>query len=277
MPLPTRRLLAVLALGTALVLGACSSDDDSAAPPGSDGAPSATAADTVPADEVLRIVVTNDDGVGAEGIDVLVTALEALPDVEVTVVAPAENQSGTADQTSPEPPTPTDAETASGHPAVAVPGFPADAVVAALDQGVADAPHLVVSGINEGQNIGPLSELSGTVGAARTAVRRGVPAVAVSQGFADEPDYDAAADLVVEWVEANRMALVDGTADLVVISINVPTCPDGPRDVVDVPTAADDGGVNLLEVDCASALTDPTTDVEAFVHGFATRSDVGTG
>ncbi len=51
------------------------------------------------AQEALRILVTNDDGVHAPGIDALVVALQRLPHVELTVVAPADDQSGTGDTT----------------------------------------------------------------------------------------------------------------------------------------------------------------------------------
>ena len=92
---------------------------------------------------------------------------ERAPATEVTVVAPATNQSGTGGQTTPGPLTVTDATTASGYPAKAVAGFPADTVIWALDQGgVTQKPDLVVSGINFGQNLGPAVAISGTVGAA---------------------------------------------------------------------------------------------------------------
>ena len=68
-------------------------------------------------------------------------------------------------------------------------------------------PDLVVSGINEGQNLGPVVDLSGTVGAARAAARRGVPALAVSQGFGQDLDYEVAAGLVTDWIEAHADAL----------------------------------------------------------------------
>ena len=143
---------------------------------------------TVPA--TLHILVTNDDGVGAPGIDAVVEALRALPDTEVTVVAPLENQSGTGGQTTPGTLTVTDTTTASGYPAKAVAGFPADSVIWAFDQaGVTQKPDLVVSGINFGQNLGPAVAISGTVGAAEAAAARGVPALAASQGLADVPNY----------------------------------------------------------------------------------------
>ena len=96
-------------------MSACSSDKASTA------SSTEQATTTLPA--TLHILVTNDDGVGAPGIDAVVQALSALPATEVTVVAPATNQSGTGGQTTPGPLTVTDATTASGYPAKAVAGF----------------------------------------------------------------------------------------------------------------------------------------------------------
>ena len=73
--------------------------------------------------ETLRILVTNDDGVGAPGINATVEALTALPHTKVTVVAPLTNQSGTGAKVTPGTLTATNAMTASGYPAKAVAGL----------------------------------------------------------------------------------------------------------------------------------------------------------
>ena len=117
--------------------------------------------------------MTNDDGVGAPGIDALVQGLRRLDRVRITVVAPATNQSGTGDMTTPGALTTEQATTTSGYPAVAVQGFPADTVNFALDGGIPEKPHLVASGVNVGQNLGPVVNISGTVG--RLAPPCGVP------------------------------------------------------------------------------------------------------
>ncbi len=90
------RRLPLLALVASITLGvaACSSgSDDSSGTSTSGEATSTTAASA----DTVEILVTNDDGVGAEGIDALVEALQDVDGVAVTVVAPAENQSGTSD------------------------------------------------------------------------------------------------------------------------------------------------------------------------------------
>src|SRR5690606_18860910 len=167
----------------ALLAASCSSSDDGGSEEASADttAAEATAADattTTAAAETLDILVSNDDGFDAEGIDAVVEALIALPDTNVTVVAPAENQSGSGGNTTPGELTATEEETLSGYPVTAVQGFPADAVNYGLENVVEEPPDLVVTGLNEGQNMGPIIDASGTVGAARAAVAQGIPALA---------------------------------------------------------------------------------------------------
>jgi 5'-nucleotidase len=124
----------------------------------------------------------------------------ALDNVEVVVVAPAENQSGTSDKTTEGDVVWENASSTSGYSGIAVYGYPADAVNVALNQ-LDIIPGVVVSGVNSGQNVGPLALLSGTVGAAQTAARAGYPAIAASAGFGSESDFDAAAQLIVGWID----------------------------------------------------------------------------
>ena len=228
---------------------------------------------------LLRILVTNDDGVTAPGIDALVEALRELPRVKVTVVGPATNQSGTSDKTTPGSLVTTESTTESGYPAVAVPGYPADSVNVALDTGLVKKPHVVISGVNQGQNLGALTDVSGTVGAARTAARRGIPALAVSQGLGEPPDYAAGAAAAVTWLKEHRKELERKapSGDVLLENLNVPTCTVGEmRGVVDAPiaTSADNA---IGPSDCASTLTDPVDDIQAFANGFAVVSTLSTG
>ncbi len=272
----TRR--ARLALATTLLSTACAGTAAARTTVPGTTPPSATA----PAVAPLRIMVTNDDGVKAPGIDAVVQALLTLPDVQVTVVAPANNQSGTGNRTTPGNLLVVDSATASGYPAKAVGGFPADTVVWALDQhGVSERPDLVVSGINAGQNLGWVSnELSGTVGAARAAARHGIPAIAASQGLpptADVPfDFASGATQVLSWITAHRGDLHPGTHAVSFTNMNIPTCPvDHPiRGTLDVAGGTvDDGRPVLAPADCASAVPAPTTDdVDAFNAGFVAVS-----
>ena len=125
----------------------------------------------------LRILLTNDDGYQSPGIRAVRVALEAAGH-EVTMVAPLENRSGSGSSTT----TSGSLELREQGPKTwSVGGTPADAVRIGLDVVLADAvPDLVVSGANFGQNIGPSTLTSGTVGAALTAMQAGIPAIAIS-------------------------------------------------------------------------------------------------
>jgi 5'-nucleotidase len=224
----------------------------------------------------LTILVTNDDGVSAPGINATVQALTALPHTKVTVVAPAANQSGTGAKVTGGTLTVTDATTASGYPAKAVAGYPADTIIWAMDDhGVPQRPDLVVSGINFGENIGPLASLSGTVGAAQTALARGIPALAVSQGVdnGQQPNFSQGAKYLVAWVQAHRKALVaakKGTAAKANGNLNIPTCVTGHiRGPVTVALGTTLTGYSIGTVDCSGTAAKPKNDVQAFVDGFA--------
>ena len=229
----------------------------------------------------LRILVTNDDGYAAAGIDALVEGLRKVPGAKVTVIAPAENKSGTGSSTTPGPLTTTKSTTASGFPAVSVAGFPADTVIYALEQdGLAKKPNVVISGINLGQNIGAAVDLSGTVGAAKAAAARGVPALAVSQGIrADgDPDYQAGVARALRWLKDHRKALTPKKGkkiEVVLDNLNVPSCSAGKiRGLLDVPVAGTDVPGIVEPQDCASTLTNPANDVVAFNNGYATLSEL---
>ena len=232
---------------------------------------------TTSASETLRILVTNDDGIGSDGIDILVNALLELDNVEITVVAPLENQSGSGGKTTMGVLAVTDATTKSGYAAKAVAGFPADSIVWAIDQaGIDFTPDLVVSGINNGQNYGlEIVPISGTVGAARAAASRNIPAVAVSQGLADAPDYATSAAAAVQWIIDNRNALLARNIDDAITeftNINAPSCAKGlmVRGVLEVPIESM-GTSDYNANNCASTI-EPTGDVSGFQNGYVTIS-----
>ncbi len=146
-------------------------------------------------------------------------------------------------------------------------------------------PHVVLSGLNEGQNVGNvngfLSQISGTVGAAKTAACSGIPALASSQGDVDEGgtvDFPAGVEEVLKWLEANRAALLAGQVSLEdITTINIPSCDTGEiRGRVDVPLATDNpDGVSLLgPQDCESTTENPQDDIEAFFNGYVSITPV---
>jgi 5'-nucleotidase len=270
------------------VLAACGgSDDDDAAPRDGDAGATTTAAassttsagstTTGAAAEPLVVLVTNDDGYAAEGIDALVTGLDGVDGLELVVAAPSDQRSGTGGKSTPGDLATTDVALAGGHPATAVDGFPADSVRVAFEE-LGVEPDLVVSGINEGQNVGPFVDLSGTVGAARAAVARGVPALAVSQGTGEPFDYGAAVPFVLDWIAERRDSLAAGEEPVAVTNLNVPSCDGGEvRGLVEVEPDADAPGPDALAAqDCSStqAVDGATGDVDALLAGYATISTV---
>jgi len=147
----------------------------------------------------FRILVTNDDGIETAGIQTLAESLRSVAD-EV-VVAPDGNRSGTSHATSGAPLVVREFRDGSRSLGYGVSGFPADAVrFGLIELGGDHGFDLVVSGINVGANVGNVSHLSGTVGAAMEAIYQGVPAIAVSQEAADT-DYALAAAFVTRLVE----------------------------------------------------------------------------
>lgn len=274
-----RRALAALLVAAALVAGCGDDGGDTASQSGS---PDSTEETTTTASEgtteapvedvALSILVTNDDGYAADGIDAVVEALVAEGH-EVAVVAPLEQQSGTGGTFTEGAVETQEEQTASGHDAIAVDGFPSDSVRVAIDE-LEMTPDLVVSGINEGQNVGPLVDVSGTIGAARAAVARGIPALALSASVTEfEKGYPVGAELAVAWVDEHADALLAGDAPVEVTSINVPSCAEGePEALVEVPVGTE--GDPLAEPDCASDLTDPADDLEGLANGFPVLSVV---
>lgn len=283
----TARLLAPVsvALLATIPLTACSDDDgDSASSETSEAAETTTTAAvesgcTTSETGPLDIVLVNDDGIINPAIDVLIEALDGLEDieVEVTVVAPADEKSGSSDTTTPGGATYTEATTPGGNEGYAVDGFPADAVIVALDD-LGLEPDLVLSGINPGQNIGPFASISGTVGVGRTAIRRGVPALAVSgppELVAEQ--FDVGAELALEWIEENCEALVAGTAQTdTVTSINFPACaPEQMGELQAVPRATEfPEGANPFASSCDLSNPAPASDYEALVVGYPSITQV---
>ena len=122
-----------------------------------------------------HILLTNDDGIHAEGLRVLAAAFTGFADV--SIVAPSSEQSGKAQSLTLRQPI-------VCHPAGerewAVDGTPADCVIVALHKLLTEKVDLVISGINHGANLGENAYYSGTVGAAREAALHHMPAVAMS-------------------------------------------------------------------------------------------------
>jgi 5'-nucleotidase len=167
------------------------------------------------------ILVTNDDGVKAPGILALVTALREL--AEVRVIAPAVNQSASGHKKTLFQDMRVDETTlADGSPALAVDGSPADCIaLAALGLGEWP-PRLVVSGINQGANMGQDITYSGTVTAALEAAIHGVRGVSVSLNSHDATQVEDYATAAKVAQSVARQALERDFPPFSILNVNVP-------------------------------------------------------
>lgn len=221
----------------------------------------------------MKVLVTNDDGIMAEGLTVL-SLWAREQGHQVVVVAPTRNASSQSDAISLGK-SPTVMEVKSGHWAVG--GTPADCVRIALGF-LGFYPDLVLSGINHGVNLGQDVHASGTVGAARMAAIRGIPAVAIS---AKGQDWDFNARL---WRRHGPMlvesALSQGPS--VVASVNFPDRGgehlvtaelSGPRFDDQMQWAEFDGSHHIVRLDFVERSVDSMdadTDADAVARGFST-------
>ncbi|OLD61671.1 MAG: 5'/3'-nucleotidase SurE, partial [Acidobacteria bacterium 13_1_40CM_2_60_7] len=167
-----------------------------------------------------HILLTNDDGIEAEGLRELASALEGLG--TVSVVAPSREQSGSAQSLTLRQPIVCHT---AGERRWAVDGTPADCIIVALHKLLPERPDLVISGINHGGNLGENVYYSGTVGAAREAAIHHLPAMAVSLvSKSAAPRFAAAARLTRSAAE---LILREGLPEQVLLNVNVPDPWDG--------------------------------------------------
>jgi 5'-nucleotidase len=184
----------------------------------------------------MRVLLTNDDGIEAAGLQELRRALVRLPSVKLAVIAPDGNRSAMARSiTTRRPLWVQEVDFEDGTVGYATDGTPVDCVrLANLGLIEGFQAELVVAGINHGSNLGDDITYSGTVAAALEAIVLGLPGIAVSQqsssleldfrvgsGF----EFRTAATFTARLVaELENVPLPSGT----LLNINVPGCdPDG--------------------------------------------------
>jgi 5'-nucleotidase len=184
----------------------------------------------------MRVLLTNDDGIEAAGLQALRKALLQLPEIELAVIAPDGNRSAMARSiTTRRPLWVQEVDFGDGTVGYATDGTPVDCVrLARLGLIEGFEAELVVSGINHGANLGDDITYSGTVAAALEAIVLGLPGIAVSQqSHALELDFvtgegfefGVAAAFTARLVaELENVPLPEGT----LLNINVPgSSPDG--------------------------------------------------
>lgn len=161
-----------------------------------------------------RILITNDDGIQAQGLKAAEASLAAVG--EVLVVAPEREMSATSQAISIHFPLRVRVLDERHY---AVSGTPADSVILALHQLLKARPDLVVSGINQGANLGENVIYSGTVAGALEATLHGVPAIAMSLASRQNQDFSAAAAFAAQLA---AKVLAEGLPSGVMLNVNVP-------------------------------------------------------
>jgi 5'-nucleotidase len=178
----------------------------------------------------MRVLLTNDDGIEAAGLQTLRRALLELPGIELAVIAPDGNRSAMARSiTTRRPLWVQEVDFDDGTVGYATDGTPVDCVrLARLGLIEEFEAELVVSGINHGSNLGDDITYSGTVAAALEAIVLGLPGIAVSQqSSALELDFRAGAGFEFQIAAAFTSRLVAELEDLplppgTLLNINVP-------------------------------------------------------
>jgi 5'-nucleotidase len=170
----------------------------------------------------MKILVTNDDGISADGLRALVRELKSIADI--VVVAPDRELSGMGASVSLRQPVRASKVTplANGVESYAVEGTPADCVILALGKLAKDRIDLVVSGVNRGANLGDDVLISGTVGAALQGCLHGLPSLAISATLGDNLYFDDAAKFAALLVRKFESGSLPPNACL---SVNLPNLP----------------------------------------------------
>ncbi len=153
--------------------------------------------------EPFTILLANDDGIDAPGLQALIVSLRTI--AQILVAAPAVEQSGKGHGlTLRDPIFVTERKQQDGTTWYAIDAPPASCVRLAVESLLPRRADLVVSGINRGDNLGITVYHAGTLGAAREAAIVGLPAIAVSVRGDDAKDYKAAADFISQLVSKLR-------------------------------------------------------------------------
>src|SRR3990167_1475510 len=164
---------------------------------------------------MLRVLISNDDGVYAKGIMTLAEAIKAMATVDV--VAPDRNRSGASNSLTLT--APLHLKTLdNGY--VSVEGTPTDCVHVAITGLLATMPDMVITGINSGGNMGDDVWYSGTVAAAMEGRFLGLPAIAMS--LAGDDHYETAAQVACELV---HHIVKDPLPAATILNVNVPNVP----------------------------------------------------
>jgi len=170
----------------------------------------------------MKILLTNDDGILAEGLVALHEELKS--DFEVSVVAPETEMSAVGHAISLSNPLRVRRLTRNGDFfGFGVSGTPADCVKIAVHELMEQKPDMILSGINPGANVGINILYSGTVSAATEGAFLGIPSIAISLNTKKNPDYRFAARFsrrLIDFVKKN------GLNQGIALNVNIPALPE---------------------------------------------------
>lgn len=167
----------------------------------------------------MRILLTNDDGINAPGLEVLERIARDLTD-DIWIVAPELEQSGKGRaisltefvrirEMSPQK--------------FAINGTPSDCVLLALDELMPERPDLILSGVNAGQNIAEDTTFSGTIAAALFGMQHGVPSMALSQSRGFQNPHSCPWETPEQWGAKVLRPLIDkGWPNDLILNVNFP-------------------------------------------------------
>lgn len=165
----------------------------------------------------MRILLSNDDGYFAPGLNILAEHLSQL--AEISVVAPERNRSGASNSLTLDRPL-TVRKAHNGF--LYVNGTPTDCVHLALTGLMSSPPDMVISGINDGANMGDDTIYSGTVAAAMEGYLLGIPSFAVSMSRHGAQYFETAAKVVIDLVKRYDKT---GFPPPLLLNVNVPDIP----------------------------------------------------
>lgn len=215
----------------------------------------------------MRILLSNDDGINAPGLRTLAERLSRESDYEVYVVAPDRERSATGHSLTLHKPLRVNPETMPGNvkQAWSTTGTPSDCVKIAITELLEEKPDVVVSGINNGPNLGSEILYSGTVAAAMEAAFMGYRSVAVSLFWGEKRRFDVAAEFVARFLPLVPSAQMK---DRSLFNINVPSVSQSEIEGVNVTEA----GIRLYN-DYFEKRVDPRGKVYYWLTGHAIDQD----
>jgi len=234
----------------------------------------------------MKILVTNDDGILSEGLWILVEELKKI--ARVTVVTPDREQSGIGTAVSLRQPL-TIHKIKPAVPEVeaySIDGTPSDSVILALGKLVKGRVDMVVSGINQGLNLGEDVHISGTVSAALQGYLRGLPALAISAPFGNKPSLSIAARVVAILV---KKIVATSLPTKLFLNVNLPDLPLAEIAGARITRLARESHVNTVEErnhgrhkyywlvrERISEATDNNTDIGAIEQGHISITPIYT-